>query len=61
MTNTQRKPVEPVSDVRLSTMIDMWQQKCIRERATADLLMLDTVLALQELKTTRDTLRRLMP
>jgi hypothetical protein len=40
-------------------MIDMWQQKCIRERATTDLLMLDTVLALQELKTTRETLKRL--
>jgi hypothetical protein len=55
--NIERPPVEPVSDERLQSMIDLWKQKCVRERASVDMLMLDTVLALQELKTTRRVLK----
>lgn len=57
MTDEKRKPGEPISDLRLQTLIDMHQRQYIRERGDPNVF--DTHAALVELQTTRRTLKQL--
>lgn len=55
MSNEKRKPGQPISDLRLQTLIDMHQQKYVRERG--DLNTFDVHAALVELKALRHSLK----
>lgn len=52
--STDKKPREPIGDLRLQTLIDMHYRQYVRERGDPNVL--DTYLALVELQTTRRVL-----
>lgn len=56
LSTDKRKPGEPISDLRLQTLIDIHHQKYVRERG--DLNTFDVHAALVELQAMRRTLKQ---